>query len=76
MDQWDHTAWLCLYMPRFLKSSRRFKLTDFHPIRGQANKVNIFKVCQWMEEVGKNLPKELSEEEIEQKWKEYNARSK
>ena len=76
MEDWDRTAWLCFWMPRLTK--KKYTFEDFHPVRGQTKKVNIFKLNEWLKKVGENLPNELSEEEIDKKWEEYkrNAGSK
>ena len=69
MEQWDHTAWICLHQPRMTK--KRYKLEDFHPMRGNRKQVSLYEYNKFMGEARKILPKTLSNEEIEQRWLKY-----
>ncbi len=66
MEEWDRVAWMCFFIPRFTK--KRYKVEDFHPLRGKSKAVDIFKLNKRIEEVRKNMPKSLTNEEIDALW--------
>jgi len=74
MEEWDKVAWTCLFIPKF--SKKRHKFEDFHPFRGRSKAVNIFKLNKRIEEVGKNLPKSLTNAEIDALWEKHKRKGK
>lgn len=65
---WNHTAWLCLHIPKF--SKKTFSFEDFHPLIREQTKGNISLLRRLAEEI--DLPEKLSEEEKRarfEKWK-------
>lgn len=69
LDAWDRTAWLCFHIPSFGKERRTFE--SFHPIRSGKRKADVAATAEWMEEVRKDLPKSLTPEEAEARWRKF-----
>ena len=60
-------------MPRFVKSHRRLFPQDFNPLRAEQHRISLAALSEHLSEISRlaNLPKSLSEEEIERRWQEY-----
>lgn len=69
IEAWDHTAWICLHMPSFSKSERKFE--SFHPLRKSRQTTDIASMNAWVDEVATTLPKTLTREEIDRRWEEH-----
>jgi hypothetical protein len=69
MEDWDQVAWLCAHVPRF--SKRRYTVEDFHPLRKARRQVNISELDRQIKEVESLLPDDLTEDEIEARWKKH-----
>lgn len=69
LEAWDHTAWICLHIPSFAKSERRFE--SFHPLRKGQQKTDVAELNAWVDEMSATLPKTLTREEIDRRWQEH-----
>ena len=52
-------------------TKKRFKLEDFHPMRGTKRQISLYELTRFMSHAKEILPETLSEEEIERRWLKY-----
>lgn len=56
-------------MPKFGK--KRYKISDFHPMRKAGSIVNMSEIHKYTVEMAEHLPKQLEPEEIARRWRKY-----